>query len=106
MKHPKELKMKNIFALLLIFLISIAIIFTLWLRGKDEKPCQPKIRNGVILTVFFSPRSWSNLEHWTGTVLVENNGVSEKLEYTVYNPVEVGNILISKQGCGYINQPF
>lgn len=65
-------------------------------------PCEYTVEYATVRTVHFSPRSYANYEHWTGTADTKHG----RTTYKTTRPVEPGDTLEAKRGCSYMNQPF
>lgn len=96
----------------LFFMLGILGLFSLFVAiasfppvrrwAEEQANCVPTKYEATVKTVYFSPRGYANREHWRGVAVSDKTEV----EYEVYHPVAIGDVIVALRGCGEVNQPF
>lgn len=92
---------------ILLFLLPLFIVI-LGCIYRTKNPCYPLITEAKVLTVYYQPKT-NAVEKFKGKAeIISGYRLGKIVEYNYHlgGTISEGDIIVSKSGCGYLNQPF
>ncbi len=101
--------MKILFVFCIAFFAIVIISLGIGI-GEASSECEYVEYRAEVLSVYFTPRSFGVEESFRGKAIITTEGEYKnsvvEYDYHLGGTVNVGDTIISRRGCGYINQPF